>query len=72
MSGQNSMAREPIFSRQEQRVVYLFSRYWEQIDEFKNKRIYNIHTHFPDFSVEDIGNGAVEAEHTEHIDSIVR
>jgi hypothetical protein len=42
---------EPIFSRQEQAVVYLFSRYWEQIPEFKSKRICRIHTHFPDFSI---------------------
>ncbi|MCX6144111.1 MAG: hypothetical protein NTZ35_12930 [Ignavibacteriales bacterium] len=49
-----TMVREPIFSRQEQGVVYLFSRYWGKIDIFKNKRICNIHTHFPDFSVEDI------------------
>jgi hypothetical protein len=40
---------EQIFSRQEQAVVYLFSRYWERIPEFGGKRIRRIHTHFPDF-----------------------
>ena len=52
---------EPIFSRQEQGVVYLFSRYWDQIDRFKGKRIHNIHTHFPDFELENIETGAIEA-----------
>jgi hypothetical protein len=42
---------EPIFSRQEQAVVYLFSRYWEEIPEFKNQKIRRIHTHFPDFAI---------------------
>lgn len=54
-------AKEPIFTRQEQGVVYLFSRYWDQIDLFKNKRISRIHTHFPDFSLQDVASGAEEA-----------
>ena len=43
---------EPIFSRQEQAVVYFFSRYWEKIKDFQNKRICDIQTHFPDCSLE--------------------
>jgi hypothetical protein len=39
---------EPIFSRQEQGVVYLFSRYWREIDGFQNKRITEIQVRFPD------------------------
>jgi hypothetical protein len=39
---------EPIFSRQEQGVVYLFSRYWTEIEAFKNKRITEIQVRFPD------------------------
>ncbi len=50
---------EQIFSRQEQAIVYLFSRYWERIPEFKTKKIIRIHTHFPDFS---ISNAAGESE----------
>jgi hypothetical protein len=52
---------EPIFSRQEQGVVYLFSRYWEHIPLFKNKRPSRIHTHFPDFTIEDLDTGLEEA-----------
>jgi hypothetical protein len=55
-----AFSREPIFTRQEQGVVYLFSRYWSRMEAFKNKRICNIHTHFPDFSIEDIDSGAEE------------
>lgn len=51
--------REPIFTRQEQGVVYLFSRYWHKIEQFRGKRISRIHTHFPDFSFQD--DGAEEA-----------
>lgn len=61
-----TIVREPIFSRQEQGVVYLFSRYWDKIDLFSSKRICNIHTHFPDFSVEDKNTGAVEAVEFEY------
>jgi hypothetical protein len=42
---------EQLFSRQEQAVVYLFSRYWEKISAFKSKNIRRIHTHFPDFAI---------------------
>jgi hypothetical protein len=47
---------EQIFLRQEQAVVYLFSRYWERIAAFKgkDKRIGRIHTHFPDFAFVDM------------------
>jgi hypothetical protein len=55
------MRHEPIFTRQEQGVVYLFSRYWQDMDEFRGKRISRIHTHFPDFYVEDLITGAEEA-----------
>jgi hypothetical protein len=44
---------EPIFSRQEQAVVYLFSRYWHKIREFRNKQICDIQARFPDCSLED-------------------
>ena len=56
---------EPIFSRQEQGVVYLFSRYWERIPKFKNKKILRIHTHFPDFTIVDAAGNeeAVEFEY---------
>jgi hypothetical protein len=57
---------EPIFSRQEQAVVYLFSRYWDRIDTFKGKRICDIHTHFPDFSLEDKATGDSEAVEFEY------
>ena len=46
---------EPVFSMQEQAVVYLFSRYWEREvfgNSFKGKKVTRIHTHFPDFSIE--------------------
>ena len=52
---------EPIFSRQEQGVVYLFSRYWHRIDAFRAKRIYEIHTHFPDFYLRDTRSNELEA-----------
>ncbi len=51
---------EPIFSRQEQGVVYLFSRYWQRIGAFKNKRISTIQLRFPDASMTD-KTGAAEA-----------
>lgn len=54
-------AREPIFTRQEQGVVYWFSRYWERIPEFKNKRLYDIQMRFPDASMVDTVTGADEA-----------
>jgi len=56
---------EPIFSRQEQGVVYLFSRYWDRIDEFKGKRLLRIHTRFPDFSIVNEGDEdeAIEFEY---------
>lgn len=54
------MCHEPIFSRQEQGVVYLFSRYWQKIDTFNGKRVCRIHTHFPDFYIEDETSGKVE------------
>ena len=57
---------EPIFSRQEQAVVYMFSRYWDKIDLFKEKKICNIHTHFPDFSLEDNKTGEEEAVEFEY------
>ena len=52
---------EPVFSMQEQAVVYLFSRYWEAeaFSEFKWHKVTRIHTHFPDFSIE---NAKGEAE----------
>lgn len=51
---------EPIFSPQEQAVVYLFSRYWEAMSEFRGRKISRIHTHFPDFCF-DNSDGKVEA-----------
>jgi hypothetical protein len=56
---------EPIFSRQEQGVVYLFSRYWNRMREFKDKKILRIHVHFPDFTIatEDGQPEAVEFEY---------
>lgn len=42
---------EPIFSRQEQSVVYLFSRHWEQIRCFKGKTLLRIQSRFPDCSI---------------------
>ncbi len=53
--------KEPVFSRQEQGVVYLFSRYWQRIPAFKDKQIYDIQMRFPDASMEDAKTGAVEA-----------
>jgi hypothetical protein len=53
--------REPIFSKQEQGVVYLFSRYWREIPAFRDKRIYDIQMRFPDASMEDTRTGADEA-----------
>ena len=41
--------REPIFSRQEQAIVYLFSRHWEKIKAFKNKHICDMQTRFPEW-----------------------
>lgn len=58
--------REPIFTRQEQGVVYLFSRYWDRIELFNGKRISRIHTHFPDFALEDVASGAEEAVEFEY------
>ena len=57
---------EAIFTRQEQGVVYLFSRYWDQIDVFDGKRIQNIHTHFPDFLLHDIATEDEEAVEFEY------
>ncbi len=51
---------ERVFQQQEQAVVYLFSRYWERLPQFKGKKILRIHTHFPDFTVE-ASNGDEEA-----------
>ena len=53
--------QEPIFARQEQGVVYLFSRYWKKIPEFKNKWLYDIQMRFPDASMVDTETGANEA-----------
>jgi len=55
------MTVEQLFSRQEQAVVYLFSRYWDKIDGFRNKRICRIHTHFPDFTLADTSSRLEEA-----------
>ncbi len=55
------MTIEQLFTRQEQAVVYLFSRYWDRIDGFKNKRICRIHTHFPDFTLADNATDLDEA-----------
>ena len=52
---------EPILTRQEQGVVYLFSRYWEKIPEFKNKWLYDIQMRFPDASMVDTVTDAYEA-----------
>jgi hypothetical protein len=49
---------EPVFSQQEQGVVYLFSRYWDKIDAFKHKWICDIQTHFPDSWMVDERTGA--------------
>jgi hypothetical protein len=56
---------EPIFSRQEQAVVYLFSRYWQRLPEFEGKTITRIHVRFPDFSLvnEDGKEEAIEFEY---------
>jgi hypothetical protein len=47
-----SEKEEPVFSMQEQAIVYLFSRYWEELEKFAGKKITRIHTHFPDFAFE--------------------
>lgn len=52
---------EPILGRQEQAVVYFFSRYWDRIPAFKDKWVYNIHTHFPDASMQDQNTWDLEA-----------
>lgn len=52
---------EPVFSRQEQGVVYLFSRYWQQIPEFRDKRVTTVQVRFPDASMTDTTTGASEA-----------
>ena len=44
--------QEPVFARQEQAVVYFFSRYWQQIEPFCHGRLSHIQTHFPDASME--------------------
>jgi hypothetical protein len=43
--------REPIFSRQEQAVVYLVSRHWDDIPAFAHKQITMIQMRFPDASM---------------------
>jgi hypothetical protein len=53
--------KEPIFSKQEQAVVYLFSRHWEQLPGFENKRISMIQMRFPDASMVDNATGDDEA-----------
>jgi hypothetical protein len=52
---------EPVFSGQEQAVVYLFSRYWKKIPAFKNKWVYDIQMRFPDASMMDTETDAYEA-----------
>ena len=52
---------EPIFARQEQAVVYFFSRYWQEIEPFCHKRLDDIQTRFPDASMEDPRTGDWEA-----------
>jgi hypothetical protein len=52
---------ESIFARQEQAVVYFFSRYWHQIESFRDKRLVDIQAHFPDASMEDTKTGNREA-----------
>jgi hypothetical protein len=52
---------EPVFSRQQQAVVCLFSRHWEKIPLFRNKQPCRIDTHFPDFTMEDQDSGSEEA-----------
>lgn len=60
------LAREPIFTRQEAGVVYLFGRYWDKIDLFSGKRTSRIHTHFPDYTLQDVASGAYEAVEFEY------
>ena len=57
---------EPLFSRQEQGVVYLFSRYWDRLPMFKGKQPCRIHTHFPDFTMKDQATGLEEAVEFEY------
>jgi hypothetical protein len=58
---------EPLFSRQEQGVVYLFSRYWEEIPVFKGMKMLRIQVRFPDCSIVSAVDGknqkAVEFEY---------
>jgi hypothetical protein len=61
IAAKEATMKEPIFSRQEQGVVYLFSRYWDKIPLFKNKQLCRIHTHFPDFTIKDRYTGSEEA-----------
>jgi len=58
---------EPVFSRQEQGVVYLFSRYWQDMPAFTGKRTCNIQMRFPDASIKDITTGADEAIEFEYV-----
>ena len=41
--------------------MYFFSRYWDQIDVFRNKWLYDIKMRFPDASMEDQTTGDLEA-----------
>jgi len=52
---------EPVFGRQEQAVVYFFSRYWEQIEPFCHGRLSHIQTQFPDASMEYAAAGKWQA-----------
>jgi hypothetical protein len=54
-------SKEPMFSRQEQALVYLFSRHWEQLPAFQKKRISKVQMRFPDASMVDCATGHVEA-----------
>ncbi len=52
---------ESIFARQEQAVVYFFSRYWDQMETFRHKRLVDMQTRFPDACMEDTETGNLEA-----------
>jgi len=52
---------EPVFKGQEMGAVYFFSRYWDRLPEFKNKKLYDIRPQFPDASMVDV-SGAKEVK----------
>ena len=50
--------KEPMFSRQEQAVVYLVSRHWDDIPDSRGKELAMIQMRFPDASMVEKGKAA--------------